>query len=76
MFAEVVLPASAAGTFTYSIPDNLSNSIQVGHLVVVQFGKRRHYIGLVVRLLAQKPDFPLKPILEWPTDLPPVPEKC
>ncbi len=75
MFAEVVLPASAAGTFTYSIPDNLSNSIQVGHLVVVQFGKRRHYIGLVVRLLAQKPDFPLKPILEWPTDLPPVPEK-
>jgi len=40
MFAEVAFPISSFQSFTYRIPRNLTNSIQVGSRVTAILGKR------------------------------------
>ena len=40
MFAEVAFPISSFQSFTYRIPRNLTNSIQVGSRVIAILGKR------------------------------------
>ncbi|MGD8779413.1 MAG: primosomal protein N' [Ignavibacteria bacterium] len=40
MYAQVVFPLPFRNSFTYSIPDNLQDSVQTGVRVVVPFGKR------------------------------------
>jgi primosomal protein N' (replication factor Y) (superfamily II helicase) len=47
LFAEVLLPLPVAGTFTYRIPYELNGEIETGKRVVVQFGKKKIYTGLV-----------------------------
>ncbi|HOI29217.1 MAG TPA: primosomal protein N' [Melioribacteraceae bacterium] len=49
MFAQVVFPLPFRNSFTYSIPDSLSESVQVGVRVVVPFG-RRVMTGFVIEL--------------------------
>lgn len=49
-FADVLLPLSVEGYFTYRIPHELSEQIQPGHRVVVQFGKQKIYTALVRRI--------------------------
>ncbi len=46
-FAELILPLALGHTFTYSIPEELSPAISIGVRVEVNFGKRRHYAGIV-----------------------------
>ena len=46
-FAEVILPLALKGTFTYSVPDTLRDSIKIGCRVEVQFGNSRFYSGLI-----------------------------
>lgn len=47
LFAEVLLPLPVAGTFTYRVPYELNGEIETGKRVVVQFGKKKIYTGLV-----------------------------
>ncbi|MCM1518369.1 MAG: primosomal protein N' [Pseudoflavonifractor sp.] len=46
-FAEVLLPLPLYSTFTYSIPDDLVPSVKVGHRVIVPFGRKKSYTGIV-----------------------------
>ncbi|MEL0269005.1 MAG: primosomal protein N', partial [bacterium] len=50
MFAEVSLPISSFQNFTYSIPENLKNSLLVGSRVKVPFGARK-VSGIIVSLI-------------------------
>ncbi len=50
LFAEILLPLPIPGTFTYRVPFTMNEIIKVGQRVTVQFGKRRVYAGLVIRL--------------------------
>ena len=51
MFADLILPVSAPGTFSYLVPDELEAQVAVGCRVVVNFGKgRKLYSGIVRRL--------------------------
>lgn len=54
-FAEVLLPLPVSGTFTYRIPQELNNLVSEGMRVVVQFGRRKFYTGLVRRIHEQPP---------------------
>jgi primosomal protein N' (replication factor Y) (superfamily II helicase) len=54
-FADLLLPLPVGGTFTYGIPDELNGKIQEGLRVVVQFGKRKIYTALVIRVHQEKP---------------------
>ena len=61
-YAEILLPVPPDQTFTYYIPENMQGDISVGARVVVNFGKRKLYTGIVVSLHNQKPDFDAKAI--------------
>lgn len=64
MFAEIILPLPLYGTYTYEIPAESEESVQVGTRVLVQFGKKKCYTGIVERLHNTAPvDYEIKPIL-------------
>ncbi len=48
-FVEVILPIPLKGTFTYRVPRDMENVVQTGMRVVVQFGRRKLYTGLVLQ---------------------------
>lgn len=54
-YAEVILPLPLYSTFTYSIPDNLQSAIGVGFRVLVPFGRKKFYTGIVTMLHNQRP---------------------
>lgn len=63
-YADIILPVPIAQMFTYSVPDNMLDSIVVGSRVVVQFGRKKNYSGIVFLLHENKPqEYETKPIL-------------
>lgn len=63
MFAEVLLPVPIYGTFTYQIPDDMLPSIKVGSRVIVPFGRKKSYTGIVSAMTPIPPgDFEVKSI--------------
>jgi len=55
LFAEVILPFSLANTFTYRVPREWNEWIEIGMRVVVPFGKKKYYSGMVLDLKHQPP---------------------
>lgn len=49
-YAEVILPLPLLSTFTYSIPAEFVDSIGVGFRVLVPFGRKKFYTGIVAQL--------------------------
>lgn len=71
MFADVLLPLPLRGTFTYSVPDEMLGSVKPGHRVVVPFGNRKHYTGIVTNLSPREPEgYSVKPIAQTLDDTP------
>ena len=56
MFVQLLLPLALQNTYTYLLPARLEGKVRVGSRVVVQFGKKRHYTGIVVSLAAENPE--------------------
>ena len=56
LFAEVVLPLSLSGTFTYSIPNNLKSRLKVGQRVIVPVRTSKLYTGIVFSINNTIPD--------------------
>lgn len=50
LLAQVIVPLSLSGDFTYIVPDHLANTLQNGMRVEVQFGAKRVYAGIVKHL--------------------------
>ncbi len=64
MQAEVLLPLPLPDTFTYLVPSELEKQIVRGCRVLVQFGQRKFYTGIVANLHpAEKKSFEVKPII-------------
>ena len=55
MFADVILPLPLPDLFTYSVPKEMEQTIGRGYRVVVPFGSRKHYTGIVMRLHDEPP---------------------
>jgi primosomal protein N' (replication factor Y) len=49
-FADIILPLAIRERFTYLIPDEFSETIKKGKRVLVQFGNKKLYSGIVCRL--------------------------
>lgn len=63
LYAEVLLPLPLSGTFTYSIPDGFPKELRPGFRVIVPFGRKKFYTGIVVGLSRVKPEgYEVKPI--------------
>jgi primosomal protein N' (replication factor Y) len=55
VFAEIILPLPLKGYFTYQIPDHLKDQVEIGMRVVVNFGAKKFFTGIVARITDQKP---------------------
>lgn len=61
-FAEVVLPLPLYSSFTYSIPEGMEGVV-TGSRVLVQFGRRKFYTGIVASVHPDAPEgYDVKPI--------------
>lgn len=70
-FAEIILPVSLEGTFTYLIPKSESQGIVPGMRVMVQFGQKKLYSGIVKEVHNKTPKgFDPKEILSILDDKP------
>ncbi|MFM1876101.1 MAG: Primosomal protein [Bacteroidota bacterium] len=47
LFVEVILPLPLFGTFTYRVPREMEGDVVIGKRVVVQFGKKKLYTGII-----------------------------
>lgn len=64
MFAEIILPLPLYSTFTYVIPKEMQHDLQKGSRVLVQFGKKKYYTGIVEHIHSEPPaGYDVKPIM-------------
>ncbi|NIG53498.1 primosomal protein N' [Chitinophaga sp. Cy-1792] len=64
-YADVILPLALPKNYTYSVPDNMLGTIQVGSRVAVQLGKQKKYAGIVKAIHDNAPaDYKTKPLLD------------
>lgn len=56
LFCEVILPLAIAKNYTYRVPFELNNDIEIGKRVVVQFGKSKLYTAIVYGIGETPPD--------------------
>lgn len=62
-FAEVILPIPIEKAFTYSIPHDLASMVNIGHRVIVPFGRRKFLTGVVRSFATKAPEgFEIKEI--------------
>lgn len=57
MYAEIIIPAALPKNYTWSVPEDMRESLQPGCRVEVNLGKSKKYAGLVKRLHDEKPEF-------------------
>ncbi|MEA3446432.1 MAG: primosomal protein N' [Bacteroidota bacterium] len=56
LFADILLPLPLHGYYIYRIPPDLSDRVEKGKRVIVHFGSKKFYSGLIVRLFEDKPN--------------------
>ena len=70
-YADIILPLPLEGYFTYAVPAELQDKVQSGMRVLVPFGAKKHYIGIVASLHDKKPEgFEVKPLEQVLDDYP------
>lgn len=55
-FVDVILPLPLNSCFTYALPEDMAGQVQQGCRVVVPFGKKKFYTGIVRNLHYLKPE--------------------
>ena len=53
IFTDIILPLPVKGSFTYAVPKDVD--LTIGQRVVVQFGKRKLYTAIVLKVHDEKP---------------------
>ncbi|MDR0431306.1 MAG: primosomal protein N' [Tannerellaceae bacterium] len=54
-YADIILPLPLENTYTYLIPSDLEGSVIPGCRVLVHFGKKKYYTGIVMRISERIP---------------------
>ncbi|MFM7764499.1 MAG: hypothetical protein ACKO6I_02465, partial [Sphingomonadales bacterium] len=55
LFAEVLLPLPVPKAYTYRVPHEWNELLQAGQRVVVQFGARKVYSGIILSFTEEPP---------------------
>lgn len=65
-YVNVILPLPLGGSFTYRLPQEYADTIQIGSRVVVQFGTKRYYTALVLHKHTDAPqgNYDIKDVVE------------
>ncbi|MEO8887554.1 MAG: primosomal protein N' [Mucilaginibacter sp.] len=76
LFVEVVLPLAISKNYTYRVPFEMNDAVQVGKRVVVQFGKSKLYTAIIIAIAEQAPEkYEAKYLIEILDDRPVVTTK-
>lgn len=70
VWIEVILPLAIPKTYTYSVPLQLHNKIQIGCRAEVVFGKNKKYAGIIKSVSKIKPPYETKNIISIIDDEP------
>lgn len=70
VYADVILPLALNQSFTYGIPMVWQEGLSEGHRVLVQFGQRKLYAGIVLRVHDTPPGYDVKEVLDVEDDIP------
>ena len=62
LYIDIILPLPLNSLFTYSVPEGMHDEVESGKRVLVNFGKSKLTVGLIVRSHNVKPDFKVKDI--------------
>jgi primosomal protein N' (replication factor Y) len=74
-FADIILPFAVKGFFTYRIPGELDGRIYPGSRVLIQFGNRKLYSGIIFKIHNNSPEgFKIRPISKVLDEVPVVNE--
>ncbi len=57
-YISVILPLPLGSDFSYIVPTEMSHNVQIGMRVVVPFGKKKMYTGIVSVIHTHKPELP------------------
>ncbi|WP_020569598.1 replication restart helicase PriA [Neolewinella persica] len=63
IYADIILPLALRQSYTFSVPEEMVTQLKPGLRVEVQFGRSKHYTGIVRRLHGEHPGHKVKPIL-------------
>lgn len=64
LYAQVILPLPIYGAFTYAVPEAMQDTLRTGNRVLVPFGRRNLYTGIVESFSTVAPgDYELKEII-------------
>lgn len=75
-FAQIILPLNLKGTFTYKVPNDLLEQIEKGIRVLVPFGGKKIYTGIVAEIHQNEPqNFIAKEIISILDHSPIVPQE-
>ncbi|WP_343657650.1 primosomal protein N' [Chryseobacterium sp.] len=75
-YAQIVLPLNLKGSFTYKVPEELISEIQPGMRVLVPFGGKKIYTGIVFELHDNTPEnFVAKEMISMLDDKPILPQE-
>lgn len=74
-FAQIILPLNLKGTFTYKVPAEIIEQIEIGMRVLVSFRGKKIYTGIVFQLHDDAPEnFEPKEIISLLDDFPILPK--
>lgn len=75
-YAQIVLPLNVKGSFTYRVPEEMQSEIRVGMRVLISFGGKKIYTGIVFELHDVAPEtFLPKDVISLLDDKPIVPQQ-
>jgi primosomal protein N' (replication factor Y) len=76
LFVEVILPLAISKNYTYRVPFEMNDAVQIGKRVVVQFGKSKLYTAIIFAISEQPPEkYEAKYLIEILDDKPVVTTK-
>lgn len=75
-YAQIILPLNLKGTFTYKVPEELCDRAEVGMRVLIPFGGKKIYTGIVLELHNREPEvFVPKEIISFLDEKPILPSE-
>jgi primosomal protein N' (replication factor Y) (superfamily II helicase) len=76
LFVEVILPLAISKNYTYRVPFEMNDAVQIGKRVVVQFGKSKLYTAIIFAISEHPPEkYEAKYLIEILDDKPVVTTK-
>lgn len=72
LFVNVIIPLPVEGVFTYRVPFEWNDKVEVGKRVIVQFGRKKLYTALIEEVIETPPKQQTKYILDIIDEVPVV----